>query len=342
VIVIAATNRADVLDPALKRPGRFDRQITIPLPDVKGRLEILRVHARNVKLAPGTDLERLARASVGFSGAELAALINEAALGATMANKDAIDQQDLEEARDKLRMGRARRSRIVEEADRRQTAIHEAGHALLALALPDAIPLHKVSIVPRGNYGGVTMAMPDKDLMTIGRKRVFAEIQKCLGGRIAEEIFGIDNDSGVAGDIRQATTYARAMVCEWGMSEKLGFIHYARDGEGSGLEASIREYSEKTAQEIDAEVRRIIDMAYAEARTLLEARRADIEKLCEALLKYETLDRTDVEKVLAGESLDYKMPRREEKRPDSAAVRTPQPEPALPPGLAVSVPQPGT
>jgi cell division protease FtsH len=342
VIVIAATNRSDVLDPALKRPGRFDRQIVIPLPDVKGRLEILKVHIRNVKLSPAVDLERIARATVGFAGAELAALVNEAALAATMANKEAIELSDLEEARDKLKMGRARRSRVVSEEDRRQTAVHEAGHALLAHLLPDAIPLHKVSIIPRGPAGGITWAMPERDIFTLGRKRVFAEIKKCLGGRIAEELFGIDNDSGVAGDIRQATGYARAMVCEWGMSDKLGFVHYARDGEGSGMESYLREYSEATAQTIDAEVRKIIDAAYAETRALLEARREDIQRLADALLRYETLDRAEVEKVLAGESLDHKLPKPADKRPEPPALRPaaePTHEPALPPG--VPLPQAG-
>jgi cell division protease FtsH len=227
VIVIAATNRADVLDPALVRPGRFDRQVYVPLPDVKGRFEILRVHARKVKMQTPVDtkLQRLARATPMFSGADLAAIINESALLATLAGKDAIDMDVLEEARDKVRWGRAKRSRVVEEKDREMTAYHEAGHAVVQTLLKDADPVHKVSIIPRGPYGGATFSLPEKDRRNYNRSHVEATLRVLCAGRLAEELVGHDTNSGAAADIRQATMMARHMVTEWGMSDRVGFVY---------------------------------------------------------------------------------------------------------------------
>jgi cell division protease FtsH len=307
VIVIAATNRGDILDHALTRPGRFDRQVVVPLPDIKGRLEILGVHARKVKLAPDANLERLARGTPMFSGADLAAIINEAALAATMADKDYVETADLEEARDKVRWGRAKKSRVIDEDDRKITAYHEAGHAFVQSVLKDADPLHKVSIIPRGPYGGATFALPEKDRLHYTKRYCMALLQVCFGGRIAEEMFCDDISSGAQADIQQATSIARQMILTWGMSEKLGPISYEPD---SGLRDLVyiipgeREYSEKTAEEIDSEVKRLVDQAYKKAKELIEANKDKLEKIAKALLKYETLDADDVKLILEGGELD--------------------------------------
>ncbi|MHC4975896.1 MAG: ATP-dependent zinc metalloprotease FtsH, partial [Planctomycetota bacterium] len=224
VIVIAATNRADVLDKALTRPGRFDRQITVPLPDVKGRLQILNVHSKKIKLGPDVDMERIARGTPMFAGADLAALINEAAIGATLADKEFVEHDDLEEARDKVKFGRARKSRVVEEEERVATAYHEAGHAVLQVLLPNTDPLHKVTIIPRGEFGGASMTLPEKDRYGYGAKWLHSHMAVACGGRIAEEIKTSDISSGAASDIQQVTNVARTMVTEWGMSPKLGFV----------------------------------------------------------------------------------------------------------------------
>jgi cell division protease FtsH len=307
VIVIAATNRADILDTALTRPGRFDRQVVVPLPDIKGRLEILRVHAQKVKLGPDVDIERLARATPMFSGADLAAIINEAALAATMANKDYIEMTDLEEARDKVRWGRAKKSRVIDQKDREMTAFHEAGHAIVQCLLPDADPLHKVSIIPRGPMGGATFALPEKDRMFFTRKYCTAELQICFAGRIAEEMVLGDVDSGAASDIDHASRLARQMIMTWGMSDKLGPINYDSDGGGNeafyGLPGE-RVYSEKTAEVIDAEVKALTDDAYAKTITLIEANRDKLDLVAKALLKHETLDAADVKLLMAGGQLN--------------------------------------
>lgn len=307
VIVIAATNRSDVLDPALVRPGRFDRQVYVPLPDVKGRFDILRVHAKKVKIAPPVDpkLHRLARATPMFSGADLAATINEAALLATLASKDAIELEDLEEARDKVRWGRAKRSRVVEEKERLLTAYHEAGHALVQSLLKDADPVHKVSIIPRGPYGGVTFSLPEQDRHTINRGYIYAWLRIACAGRLAEELVGQDMNSGAEGDIKQATSMARRMVTEWGMSEKLGFVFYGDDPQARGFELGLgKEFSNKTAELIDAEVKRLVDEAYDETRRLLAEHRPKLEAIAQALLKYETIEGEDVRKLMAGETID--------------------------------------
>jgi len=307
VIVVAATNRADILDPALVRPGRFDRQVYVPLPDVKGRLEILRVHAKKIKLGPNVDLHRLARGTPMFSGADLAAIINESALLATMANKDFVEMDDLEESRDKVRWGRAKKSRVVDEKERIATAYHEAGHSLVQCLIPDADPLHKVSIIPRGPYGGASFSLPEKDRTTYSEKYIRAMLRILCAGRVAEELTCGDVNSGAAADIRQATEMARRMVTEWGMSDRVGFIYYGDDPERQAKWLDLpggHEHSQKAAQLIDEEVRKLIDDAYSGTRKLIEQNRDKLEAIAQALLKYETLDASEVHALIRGETLD--------------------------------------
>jgi cell division protease FtsH len=306
VIMIAATNRADILDQALTRPGRFDRQIFVPLPDVKGRAEILKVHSRKVKMSPNVDIERVARQTPMFSGAELAAIINEAAIGATMANKDFVETSDLEEARDKVRWGRAKRSRVIDKKEKELTAYHEAGHTLVQSLIEDADPLHKVSIIPRGPMGGATFSLPEKDRTIFTRKYCMAMIQVCFGGRIAEDLVFNDISSGASSDIMQATDIAKKMILNWGMSDRLGPINYGdaagRDMMyGMGLE---KDYSDKTAESIDDEVKSITDIAYKNAKEVIAANRDKLDAIAAALLKYETLDAEEVKTLLAGGKLD--------------------------------------
>src|SRR5690606_38737491 len=263
------TNRADVLDPALIRPGRFDRQIVVPLPDLKGRLEILKVHAKKVKLGPKVDMERIARGTPMFSGADLAAIINEAAIMATMANKDFIGQEDLEEARDKVKFGRAKKSRVREKDENKLVAYHEAGHAVAQVLLPDSDPLHKVTIIPRGAAGGATFSLPEKDRMGYSVKYLRAMMRMACGGRIAEYKAMGDMSSGAAQDIAQVTKVARTMIEEWGMSERLGFIRYA-GADTREMYIAERGYSEETARIIDEEVRRLVEEAYNDCERLLE------------------------------------------------------------------------
>ncbi len=306
VIVIAATNRADVLDPALTRPGRFDRQVYIPLPDIKGRLEILKVHARKVKLSPDADLGRLARGTGMLAGADLAAIINEAAIGATMAGKEAVELSDLEEARDKMHWGRARKSQVIDENEKKVTAYHEAGHALITHLLPEAEPLHKVSIIPRGQALGATFQLPEQDRHLWTKRRAMSEIQVALGGRASEQMFCDDISSGAAEDIRKATALARWMVCDWGMSEKVGLVRHTKEASQTpwGDVHAPGEYSDETARIIDEEIKALLDKAYSKAEDMLKDHRQQLEHLAQALLKYETLDVTDVERIFKGESLE--------------------------------------
>src|SRR2546425_3990076 len=272
IIIIAATNRPDVLDPALLRPGRFDRQITVNLPDVRGREAILKVHAKNVKLAASVDLSVIARGTPGYSGAELANLLNEAALLAASTNKKAVSMEELEEARDKVRWGRERRSLAMTDEEKKFTAWHEAGHALINVMLQHTHPLHKVTIIPRGQSLGSTMSLPKTDILSRRRKEMLDMIAVMMGGRIAEEIISGDISSGAAGDIQQATNLARAMVTQWGMSDRVGMGQYGDDEEYIFLGremARAKVYSEFTAQEIDAEVKRIIDQAYKTAKDII-------------------------------------------------------------------------
>ena len=303
VIVVAATNRPDVLDPALTRPGRFDRQIAVPLPDVKGRLEILMVHAKKVKLGPDVHLEKLARGTPMFSGADLAAIINEAAISATLANKEFIEQEDLEEARDKVRFGRAKRSRVREKDENKLVAYHEAGHAVLQYLLPNTDPLHKVTIIPRGAAGGATFSLPEKDRMGYSLKWLTETMRVLCGGRIAEQKAMDDVSSGASQDIAQVTQLARTMITEWGMSEKLGFVRYAAS-DTRDMYMSDKDFSDETAEIIDQEVRRLVDEGYAEATRLLEQHWERVVAVAEALLKYETLSADDVDKIMKGGSIN--------------------------------------
>jgi len=306
VIVIAATNRADVLDHALTRPGRFDRQIYVPLPDIKGRYEILKVHARKIKLGTDCDLYRLARGTPMFSGADLEAIINEAALAATMLNKDAVEMTDLEEARDKVRWGRARRSRVIDEQERIATAYHEAGHAIVQTLTENTDPVHKVSIIPRSNMGGATFSLPEKDRTMYTQKYCMAFIRICFGGRVAEELFCGDISSGAQGDIMQATEIARKMITEWGMNPKLGFVRYGgEEGQNVFGELSFgRDYSDRTAEIIDSEIKSIMDQGYQEVKQLLLDKKDQVEALKNALLKYETLDGEEIRQIIDGQTLD--------------------------------------
>lgn len=349
VIVIAATNRMDVLDPALTRPGRFDRQIHVPLPDIKGRLEILRIYAGKVSCCPDVDLEVLARGTPMFSGADLAALINEAAIAATMSNKQCIEQSDLEEARDKVRWGRARKSRAIDMREKEMTAYHEAGHALVQMLLPEADPLHKVSIIPRGHMGGGTFSLPEKDRYLYTRRWCEAFIRVAVAGRIAEEIFCGDIDSGAAADIAQATDLARRMVMDWGMSEKLGFVRYTPNPQQSPfIELGGKEYSEKTAEMIDEEIKRIMDAADADARKILMSNQDKVKRLAEALLAYETLSADEVRKIIEGQEVRKtsmnELLRKEASQSAGATVASPNPsaKPSTkPPSDAGTIPEPG-
>ncbi|ARN57007.1 ATP-dependent zinc metalloprotease FtsH [Sedimentisphaera salicampi] len=304
VIVIAATNRVDVLDHALIRPGRFDRQIYVPFPDIKGRLEILKVHSKKIKMSQKVNLEVIARGTPMFSGAELEALINEAAIGATMANKNYVEQDDLEEARDKVRWGRAKRSRVIDKKEKELTAYHEAGHTLIQSVLEDADPLHKVSIIPRGPYGGATFSLPEKERMTFSSKYCYAFIKVCFGGRIAEDIFFDDVTSGAQNDIKQATMLVQHMVTDWGMSDKIGMVNFSGDNDQKMMFGGRKlDCSEKTSEVIDAEVKRIIDSCYNEAYKLIEENKDKVEGIAKALLKYETLDADEVKTILDGGEL---------------------------------------
>ncbi len=302
VIVIAATNRPDVLDPALLRPGRFDRQVSIDLPDVNGRLGILKVHAKKVCLNESVDLAVIARGTPGFSGADLANLVNEAALIAARQNKTAISIQDLEEARDKVRWGKERRSRKIDEHDREITAYHEGGHALIGMLCPKAMPLHKVTIIPRGNaYLGATMHLPEKDRYTQAKGELLDELAVLMGGRMAEQLVFQETTSGASADIRYATEIARKMVCQWGMSEVIGPLCYSGREEHIFLGRDItrsEDYSEATAREIDIEVKRIVVDAETRARTLLAENRDRLEKLAKALLARETLAAAEIYELL--------------------------------------------
>ena len=301
IIIIAATNRPDVLDPALLRPGRFDRQVTVSLPDVRGREAILKVHAKNVKLSPDTDLSVIARGTPGYSGAELANLLNEAALLAARTNKKAIGMPELEEARDKVRWGRERRSLAMTAEDKKFTAWHEAGHAIVNVLLEHTHPLHKVTIIPRGQALGATMYLPKDDILNRRRKEMIDMIAVTMGGRIAEQIISDDISTGAAGDIQQATQLAKAMVMHWGMSDKLGNVLYGEAQEyvflGRDMMRS-KDYSETTAQEIDSEVKRIVNEGYTTAKTLIETHRDKLELIANALLEYETLEGSQVEEII--------------------------------------------
>ena len=303
VIVIAATNRPDVLDPALLRPGRFDRQVVVPLPDIRGREEILKVHMRKVPMAPDVKAYIIARGTPGFSGADLANLVNEAALFAARKNKRLVDMDDFERAKDKIIMGAERRSMVMPEEERRNTAYHESGHAVVAKLLPKTDPVHKVTIIPRGRALGVTMQLPEQDRYSQDRDRLLNTIAVLFGGRIAEEIFMHQMTTGASNDFERATEIARRMVTQWGMSDALGTMVYGENEGEVFLGRSItthKNVSESTLQKVDSEIRRIIDEQYSLARGLIEENRDKIEAMAKALLEWETLDADQLNDIMAG------------------------------------------
>jgi cell division protease FtsH len=348
IIIIAATNRPDVLDPALLRPGRFDRQIMVNLPDVRGREAILKVHARNVKLDASANLAVIARGTPGYSGADLANLLNEAALLAARMNKKTIGTPELEEARVKVRMGRERRSMAMTEEDKKCTAWHEAGHALVSVLLEHTYPLHKVTIIPRGQSLGSTMSLPEDDVLAHRRKQMLDLIAVMMAGRIAEELTSGDISSGAAGDIQQATSVAHSMVCQWGMSDKLGMVQYGHDNDHVYMGRDMvqrQDYSEYTAQEIDTEVKRIINEAYQRAKTLIETHRDKLEIIANALLEYESLDGEQVKQIVATGTFTPPPPAPKVDPPSGAIAATPlsdTPKPLPPklPGYGAPAPAP--
>ncbi len=309
VILIAATNRPDVLDPALLRPGRFDRQVVVNLPDIKGREGILKVHTRKIPLGEDVLLEILARGTPGFSGAQLANLVNEGALNAARYNKKAVTMDDFEEAKDKVLMGKERKSLILTETEKRVIAYHEGGHALVASKLPNADPLHKVTIIPRGRALGVTMQLPEDDKHNYTKEYMENTIAILLGGRAAEEIFLGSCTTGAANDLERVTDCARSMVCEWGMSEVMGPLTFGKKEEQIFLGREIaqhQDYSEETALKIDQEVTRLVMQGYDRAKTVLDAHREELVRLAEALMEFESLDAQEIKMVMRGESIAAK------------------------------------
>ena len=303
VIIIAATNRPDVLDPALLRPGRFDRQVVVPLPDIRGREEILKIHMRKVPMAGDVNANVIARGTPGFSGADLANVVNEAALFAARGNKRLVDMEDFERAKDKIMMGAERRSMVMSEDERKATAYHESGHAVVGKVVPKADPIHKVTIIPRGRALGVTFFLPERDRHGMSKDEILAHICVSFGGRIAEEIFLAQQTTGARADFENATGLAREMVTRYGMSEELGPMVYG-DNEGEVfLGRSItthKNLSESTLQKVDAEIRRIIDEQYARARKIIESHRDKVEAMTKALLEWETLDSDQVGDIMEG------------------------------------------
>jgi len=323
VILIAATNRPDVLDPALLRPGRFDRQIVVDWPDVRGREGILKVHTRKIPLADDVDIKVLARGTPGMSGADLANMVNEAALLAARRNRKKVTAQDFEDAKDKVMMGAERRSLIMSEDERKTTSYHEAGHALVARLLPDTDPIHKVTIIPRGRALGVTHFLPIDEKHTLTKKYLLSVLTTDMGGRAAEKLVFDQLSNGAAMDIEHATTLARKMVCSWGMSEKLGPLTFGKREEMIFLGKEIsqqKDYSEKTAIMIDEEVRELVEGAYRKAYKLLEKNKDKLHKLAQALLEREILDHEEIDKIMRGEELEpLPKPRRAEQEAPAGA-----------------------
>ncbi len=305
VIVIAATNRPDVLDPALLRPGRFDRQVVVPLPDVRGREQILKVHMRKLPLAEDVKPNIIARGTPGFSGADLANLVNEAALFAARANRRTVTMDEFERAKDKIMMGAERRSMVMDEQEKKLTAYHEAGHAIVGLTVPEHDPVYKVTIIPRGRALGVTMFLPETDRYSISKRRLESKIATLFGGRIAEElVFGVESvTTGASNDIERATEIARNMVTKWGLSDKLGPLTYSEDQGEVFLGRSVTQHkqvSDVTAHVIDEEVRRLIDSNYQRAKGILDSNLEKLHKMAEALMKYETIDESQLKDIMQG------------------------------------------
>jgi cell division protease FtsH len=345
VILIAATNRPDVLDPALLRPGRFDRQVVVPNPDVAGREKILRVHMRKVPLASDVDPKVIARGTPGFSGADLANLVNEAALMAARIGKRVVAMAEFEYAKDKVMMGAERRSLVMNEDEKKMTAYHEAGHAIVSLHEPECDPIHKATIIPRGRALGMVMSLPEGDRYSTSKAKLVATLAMSMGGRVAEEIvFGADMVStGASGDIKMATDRARRMVTEWGMSDKLGMIAYGDNSQEVFLGHSVtqsKNVSESTAQEIDAEIKKIIDSAYARATQVLTENLEELHRLARGLLEFETLSGDEIRQVLRGEPVIRKVV--DEPAPESRRASVPSAgRPVPPPAGLGAAPQPG-
>jgi cell division protease FtsH len=326
VIVIAATNRPDVLDPALLRPGRFDRQVVVPLPDIRGREQILQVHMRKVPMAPDVKADIIARGTPGFSGADLANLVNEAALFAARANKRLVDMDDFERAKDKIIMGAERRSIVMPEHERRNTAYHESGHAVVAKLMPKTDPVHKVTIIPRGRALGVTMQLPEQDRYSMDREMILQNIAVLFGGRIAEEVFMGQMTTGASNDFERATDLARSMVTRWGMSDELGPMVYGENEGEVFLGRSVtvhKNVSETTMQKVDAEIRGIVDRQYKLARKLIEDHRDKVETMAKALLEWETLDADQINDIMEG-----RAPRPPKPAQPPSQPRDPGPQPA--------------
>ena len=333
VIIIAATNRADVLDKALLRPGRFDRQVMVGLPDIKGREQILLVHMRKVPIDPDVKADIIARGTPGFSGADLANLVNEAALFAARRSKRTVDMEDFEDAKDKIYMGPERKSMIIREEDRRKTAYHESGHAVVAKLLPKADPVHKVTIMPRGWALGLTWQLPEHDQFSRYRDKMLEEISILFGGRIAEELFTDDISTGASNDFERATKLARDMVTKYGMSDVLGTMVYVGDSQDSFFGSmSSKTVSEATQQKVDGEIRRILDEQYDIARKLLEANREKVEAMTAALMEYETIDADQINDIMASIPVRAPKPRQPKVKPSdngggSGNMATPMPQP---------------
>ncbi len=335
VIVIAATNRPDVLDPALMRPGRFDRQVVVPLPDIRGREQILVVHMRKVPLSPDVKADIIARGTPGFSGADLANLVNEAALFAARGNKRLVDMDDFEKAKDKIMMGAERRSMVMNEDERRNTAYHESGHAVVAKLMPKSDPVHKVTIIPRGRALGLTMQLPEEDRYAYDRIYLMSRIAVLFGGRVAEELFMNQMTTGASNDFERATQMARDMVTRYGMSDALGPMVYGENEGEVFLGRSVtthKNMSEATMEKVDREIRRIIDEQYALARKLLEENRDKVEAMAAALLEIETIDSDQINDIMNGK------PPRPPKQPQSKPASTPDTN--TPPDAAPSAPAP--
>jgi cell division protease FtsH len=339
VILIAATNRPDVLDPALLRPGRFDRRVVVPLPDVRGREEILRVHTRKIPLADDVDLSILARGTPGFSGAELSNMVNEAALNAARCNRKSVLMYDFELAKDKVLMGAERKSMLLTDEEKKVTAYHEAGHAIVAALMPHADPLHKVTIIPRGMALGVTMQLPETDKHNYTLDYLETRIAVMMGGRLAEELFLNQMSTGAGSDIESATEMARKMVCEWGMS-KLGPLTFGKKDEQIFLGREIaqhRDFSEDTARQIDTEVRRFVNTGYDNAKRLIENNRDTLVRIAQALLEREVLDAAELKLIIEGKQLPARVP---PNKGDDGVQQVLRPEPGRTPGIAPGKPSP--
>ena len=335
VILVAATNRPDVLDPALLRPGRFDRRVVVPSPDLRGRLAILKIHTRKVPLGDGVDLDTLARGTPGFVGADLQNLVNEAALLAARRDLQCVENEEFEQAKDKVLLGAERRSLVMNERDREVTAYHEAGHALVAMLTPAGDPVHKVTIIPRGMALGVTQTLPEEDRLNFTRDQILAGIKHAMGGRAAEELVFNQFSTGASNDLEQATSWARRMVCKYGMSEKIGPVSFGDEGGDVFLGrdfANRKDYSEATAREIDEEVGEVLNSLYVDARVLLEENRDLLNRIANALLERETLDRHDLELLRQGEELPQLVSPLAEAESPSDGSSSPEPKKDYPGG----------